>query len=452
MRFAQIVIIALLQLTVTILSARSRISIIEEDNHREDTSALFQSPPRWWQALAQPLRNLAQISRAPPEETSLIECSEFKQRQIRQQCDNRTAQKKLGKMSDRHACAEACRQKAAQSQEQVCCVFSQVDTCWAYPGAGPIVDGKKRAIGSAVSVRGAATVCKVSEAIIPGRSGSSPGNDDAQARKMARQELKDEAKEMALDQHNTGRMQLMNAQKVAMFRNVHPAEVVQGGVGNCWMMAAIASLAQYPAAVRKLFGSWMRTTDRVHEVQVYNIALSQWNWITVSDEVPASEFGPLYARLPLDRTGWVLLLEKAIAKFGPQADRGKGYENLHGSFGGLGVALLSGSSTYGVVTISHNKHGGVKIIGGQQTIRSDGMARWGSTWPFWARDVASMTWNKLTMGTSDSRLMVASIYNKNSTSTSETQLANGLYDGHGYSVLQAREFHPSKGANSSLRR
>ena len=33
---------------------------------------------------------------------------------------------------------------------------------------------------------------------------------------------------------------------VRLFDNIEPADVLQGGLGNCWLMAACSTIAEYP--------------------------------------------------------------------------------------------------------------------------------------------------------------------------------------------------------------
>ena len=34
---------------------------------------------------------------------------------------------------------------------------------------------------------------------------------------------------------------------------MHPNDCLQGGVGNCWLIAAVASVAEFPSAIERLF-------------------------------------------------------------------------------------------------------------------------------------------------------------------------------------------------------
>merc|ERR1719454_72668 len=59
-------------------------------------------------------------------------------------------------------------------------------------------------------------------------------------------------------------------------------------------------------------------------------------------------------------------------------------------------------------------------------------------------------WEAMLLGTWRSRLMGAVIATKNASATSETELDNGLFAGHAYSVMQARLFDPSKPAKTCV--
>lgn len=37
------------------------------------------------------------------------------------------------------------------------------------------------------------------------------------------------------------------------FPTVQPADILQGGLGDCWLMAGMASVAMYPHLIRQIF-------------------------------------------------------------------------------------------------------------------------------------------------------------------------------------------------------
>jgi calpain-15 len=38
-----------------------------------------------------------------------------------------------------------------------------------------------------------------------------------------------------------------------LFQHIEPADIIQGSLGDCYFLCSLASLAEYPALVRRLF-------------------------------------------------------------------------------------------------------------------------------------------------------------------------------------------------------
>jgi calpain-15 len=65
---------------------------------------------------------------------------------------------------------------------------------------------------------------------------------------------------------------------------IDPNDIRQGSLGNCWFLAAIASLAENPALVRRLF-----ITDEYNEFGIYQLRIcknGEWVVVTIDDYVP----------------------------------------------------------------------------------------------------------------------------------------------------------------------
>jgi len=107
---------------------------------------------------------------------------------------------------------------------------------------------------------------------------------------------------------------------------------MQGQIGDCWLLAGIAALAEFSTKVESLFHETELNTYGKYKIRIYDPCQKRWNWLTIDDYIPlvstnGGEPKPLSCQ-PRDNELWVLLLEKACAKwFG-------GYSKLNG-----GVAL-----------------------------------------------------------------------------------------------------------------
>jgi calpain-15 len=93
---------------------------------------------------------------------------------------------------------------------------------------------------------------------------------------------------------------------------IEPNDIMQGELGDCWFMCAIASLAERPQLVRRLF-----ITKNMNDCGMYRIRLcknGEWVTVTVDDYFPCFPMGtPMFSRNHGNEL-WGLLLEKAYAK------------------------------------------------------------------------------------------------------------------------------------------
>ncbi|KAI9327934.1 hypothetical protein DFJ73DRAFT_904577 [Zopfochytrium polystomum] len=142
---------------------------------------------------------------------------------------------------------------------------------------------------------------------------------------------------------------------------VEPGDIVQGGDGDCWFLAACSVLCNKPALLRRLF------VARDEEVGVYGFVFfrdGQWVSVVVDDQlfVTSPDYGRFeyaglvkekdyvegflrgsnalyFAKCKAENETWLPLLEKAYAKI--HGD----YEAISGGTGGEGVEATSWTPT-----------------------------------------------------------------------------------------------------------
>ena len=105
--------------------------------------------------------------------------------------------------------------------------------------------------------------------------------------------------------------------------HAEPSDVFQGSVGNCWLLSAIACLADFDFAVKRLFRKTPNFPDDcpVDEPNKYVVTL--WDlktWkevdVVVDERLPVQTDGSgflLGAKPSRDGKFWVPYLEKAIS-------------------------------------------------------------------------------------------------------------------------------------------
>uniref|UniRef100_A0A7S3QVD7 Calpain catalytic domain-containing protein n=1 Tax=Dunaliella tertiolecta TaxID=3047 RepID=A0A7S3QVD7_DUNTE len=98
---------------------------------------------------------------------------------------------------------------------------------------------------------------------------------------------------------------------------VEPSDICQGQLGNCWLMSACACLANQEGAIEQVFLTKELTGYGKYKLQLYDGIKKKWQTVVVDDWIPCSATTgrPMFAKTNDDNAAWVLLLEKAMAKF-----------------------------------------------------------------------------------------------------------------------------------------
>jgi len=117
-----------------------------------------------------------------------------------------------------------------------------------------------------------------------------------------------------------GKIQWKRASEICkggkLFDNVHPNDIAQGVLGDCWLLAGLAALAEFEGAVFHMFEQKTVAPDGKYTLRIYNHPRKQWESVTIDDYIPVSAVDgkPIMAK-PQDNEMWVLLAEKAFAKW-----------------------------------------------------------------------------------------------------------------------------------------
>mmetsp|Transcript_54236 Transcript_54236/g.117263 ORF Transcript_54236/g.117263 Transcript_54236/m.117263 type:complete len:609 (+) Transcript_54236:56-1882(+) len=109
---------------------------------------------------------------------------------------------------------------------------------------------------------------------------------------------------------------------------IQAADILQGALGDCWLLAAMATVSEHHGAISRLFVTREIDPAGKYELRIFDPQEERWRIITVDDYLPCkrdprSKDGVargrdgypevLYAK-PHDREVWAVILEKAIAK------------------------------------------------------------------------------------------------------------------------------------------
>ncbi len=94
---------------------------------------------------------------------------------------------------------------------------------------------------------------------------------------------------------------------------INPEDIIQGGLGDCYLLSAISALAERPNIIERLFLSRKANDEGIYGVWLCDTG--EWRLITIDDMFLCYSFhhGPVYSKCNNNEL-WVLLLEKVYAK------------------------------------------------------------------------------------------------------------------------------------------
>ena len=93
-------------------------------------------------------------------------------------------------------------------------------------------------------------------------------------------------------------------------------DVVQGSVGNCWFIAAAASVAEHAGRIEDMWLTQSYNDEGIYALNMYMLGVP--TTIVIDDWIPhyGSTYNSIFAKVNHsgDKATWMLLLEKAFAK------------------------------------------------------------------------------------------------------------------------------------------
>ena len=124
---------------------------------------------------------------------------------------------------------------------------------------------------------------------------------------------------------------------IAIFRGgIDPNDLDQGCLGDCWLIAAVAGVAEFPKLIQDLFVA--NTPDR-NKAGAYVVRMNKHGWwqdVVVDDYFPCSGAAPAFCKTCEDPAElWASLLEKVYAK-------------IHGSY----MAIAGGFPLHAIIDYS----------------------------------------------------------------------------------------------------
>ena len=93
---------------------------------------------------------------------------------------------------------------------------------------------------------------------------------------------------------------------------ISPTDIYQGGLGDCYYLSAIASIAEYPDRIKRNILQ-RKTSPKGAYCVALNI-VGAWVQIVVDDIFPVNSSGSLVFCYTKEKEIWAMILEKAYAK------------------------------------------------------------------------------------------------------------------------------------------
>lgn len=95
-------------------------------------------------------------------------------------------------------------------------------------------------------------------------------------------------------------------------QGIEPNDIIQGELGDCWLLSAVAGTAQYPKLIENIF-----ITKQQNEAGIYELCLyvgGSATRVVIDDFIPCKEWGAPAFTSNHGTELWAMLLEKAYAK------------------------------------------------------------------------------------------------------------------------------------------
>jgi calpain-15 len=208
---------------------------------------------------------------------------------------------------------------------------------------------------------------------------------------------------------------------------IEPRDLTQGAVGDCWLVAALASAAEHPACIRNAFLTPEANPRGKYRIRLFDDRTMAWKVITIDDLIPCDKESrePHFMQMNGNES-WAVLMEKAFAKMWGS------YQALDGGSMNRAWIALTGDHAFCL----HKKRPGLWE-------RSDEKYTNDNTWMILRRYTAA----KSLVNAAANEMADGNARGGSGLNGEDVSDALGLVVGHAYSILDVRELGLIPGLN-----
>ena len=202
---------------------------------------------------------------------------------------------------------------------------------------------------------------------------------------------------------------------VSLFLDPSPKDVIQGELGTCWFLSALALLAEKPFLLLNCMVTQTYNSQGMHHVRLCR--RGEWVVVNIDDYLPCDKNNQLVFSYGRKKQFWVPFMEKALAK-------------MYGSY----EAVARGACAEGLQTLTGEPCEVLYLQLGITNLDVNGVSH-----PVGIPHENSpyVIWQKIILSRKLGYLMTTLCYNENL--KQETFDRVGLLNRHIYSILDARE-------------
>ena len=220
---------------------------------------------------------------------------------------------------------------------------------------------------------------------------------------------------------------------------IKPSDLVQGAVGDCWLVAALASAAEHPACIRRALVTREANTRGKYCVRLFDGQKDKWVTVTVDDRIPvnAASMEAVYMK-KVGNQMWAILIEKAFAKFCGS------YEALDRGLTAWAWRAITGDYVFSLKSVAEGaKWEKLEFRNNKKDTKNKRAAGLWRTEEIYTPDQAWVLIQKYIKADSlcaaSGGQDMGSGSNNNGGLNGENMDDNGLVGSHAYSILDARE-------------